>query len=570
MPPKSQSPDLSVQRRINATLVVVILAIIFLIARSSARAAQQYTWTGATSTNFETSSNWSPSAPAGPPANSTTSDTALFTGSPTANQPSLTISRSIKGLIYQSGGWTLTSGAFVLTLGTGGIDASGQTSGTNAFGNLAISNDQTWTTGSSGSVLQFDGTVNLNGTSNASRTLTVAGAGNATFNSTIQNTFAGSTGNLTWTGTGTLTLNGTNTYNGVTTLSSGTVSIGNNSAFGTSSISLGNTTLQAVTADRSISNNVTYTASTAAIISGSQNLTVSGTWTDTASRTLTNNIASGKIFTLSGNVFLSDNNTTTSRALTINGTGDTTISGVIANNNAGNSVAASLVKSGTGTLTLSSATGNTYTGTTSIASGTLRVTNTSGSATGSGAVNFTNGAGTSAILASGAGTTGIITGLVTTANTSSTISPGGAGTVGALTLSGGLNAASGALFVYDLGAATTPGTTSDFLNISGGTFTGSGTAGNLQFFFNGLAGVQTNTPYDLIHFANSAGLDVSDFSIADPWAFNGTFSIVGNDVFVTFTAVPEPSTWIGGALALAAIGFTQRRRLRARLARVRS
>jgi hypothetical protein len=29
--------------------------------------------------------------------------------------------------------------------------------------------------------------------------------------------------------------------------------------------------------------------------------------------------------------------------------------------------------------------------------------------------------------------------------------------------------------------------------------------------------------------------------------------------------LPEPSTWIGAALAVAAIGFTQRRRLRALL-----
>ena len=34
----------------------------------------------------------------------------------------------------------------------------------------------------------------------------------------------------------------------------------------------------------------------------------------------------------------------------------------------------------------------------------------------------------------------------------------------------------------------------------------------------------------------------------------------GNDIVLTAIAVPEPSTWVGGALALAALGFTQRRR----------
>jgi hypothetical protein len=50
----------------------------------------------------------------------------------------------------------------------------------------------------------------------------------------------------------------------------------------------------------------------------------------------------------------------------------------------------------------------------------------------------------------------------------------------------------------------------------------------------------------------------------------GGFS-VGEDSadsgFNPLTPVPEPSTWIGGILALAAIGLTQRRRLRALVAR---
>jgi hypothetical protein len=46
-----------------------------------------------------------------------------------------------------------------------------------------------------------------------------------------------------------------------------------------------------------------------------------------------------------------------------------------------------------------------------------------------------------------------------------------------------------------------------------------------------------------------------------------TFSInyaagTGNDIVLEVTAVPEPSTRIGGALAFAALAFTQRRRLK--------
>jgi hypothetical protein len=36
---------------------------------------------------------------------------------------------------------------------------------------------------------------------------------------------------------------------------------------------------------------------------------------------------------------------------------------------------------------------------------------------------------------------------------------------------------------------------------------------------------------------------------------------------VTAAPVPEPSTWIGGVLAIAGLAFTQRRRLRKLIAR---
>ena len=59
-------------------------------------------------------------------------------------------------------------------------------------------------------------------------------------------------------------------------------------------------------------------------------------------------------------------------------------------------------------------------------------------------------------------------------------------------------------------------------------------------------------------------------SITAPPGDNFTINYAGgtgNDVVVTsVTAVPEPSTWIGGALALAALAYTQRRRF-ARLLR---
>jgi hypothetical protein len=50
------------------------------------------------------------------------------------------------------------------------------------------------------------------------------------------------------------------------------------------------------------------------------------------------------------------------------------------------------------------------------------------------------------------------------------------------------------------------------------------------------------------------------WTITNP-GFAGTFTFDGANIDLTLTAVPEPSTWIGGALAFAALAYTQRRRL---------
>jgi autotransporter-associated beta strand protein len=319
------------------------------------------------------------------PADSTTTDTAVF-GSQGAGpiNPVLATARSVGGISFLSGAYAYTIGGNTLTIGATGIGNA--STNTQTFSNtLRISASQAWSTGAGGLTV-LNGIVDLNATSAAGRTLTVSGAGDTTFSNTIQNSFAGSTGNLTYSGTGILTLTGTNTYTGTTILSSGTVRIGNNSAFGTSAITLSNTTLQAFNASRSIANNVSYTATTGATVSGTNDLTFTGTWTDNASRTLTNSISGGTL-TLAGNVFLSDNNSTTNRRLTLTGAGNTVISGVVANNNFGNTVAAGITYSGSGSLTLSNA--NTYSGGTIISGGAV-IANTDG-ALGTGNVSLTAG-----------------------------------------------------------------------------------------------------------------------------------------------------------------------------------
>jgi autotransporter-associated beta strand protein len=268
-----------------------------------------------------------------------------------------------------------------------------------------------------------------------------------------------------------------------------------------------------------------------------------------ASQTWTNN--SGNLFTVSGATLgLGEDNT-----LVVNGTGNTLISAVTD----GAGMGSSIIKDGSGTLTLTAP--NAYSGgTTVIGGGTLLVNNTVGSGTGDGDVTVT-GAGTTL------GGTGIISERVTV-NIGANLAPGNGGhttsvlTVGAVTLSPGAN------FLVDING-TTPGTGYDrLIQTAGGNNTFVITNSNLvvtvgttlsvgQTFLIGqrTAGGAINGQF--LQGSTVTGSDGSVFAIS----YTGGN---GNDIVLTVVtaAVPEPSTWMGGALAIAGLAFTQRRRLR--------
>ena len=223
---------------------------------------------------------------------------------------------------------------------------------------------------------------------NGQVTITASGAGtlalsaNSAFNIAAGKglniaTALGGNYSLTKSGNGILTLSSSNTYTGGTTLTAGTLGIGHNNALGSGTLTLNGGTLSASGGARSIANNLTLSANST--IAGSDNLTVTGTFTNTANRTLTINNSG---LTTLGNISLSNSNT--ARTLTIAGTGNTTVSGVIANGGTG---AGNLTKSGNGTLTLTGT--NTYTGTTTISGGTLQIGagGTTGSIAGTSIVN---------------------------------------------------------------------------------------------------------------------------------------------------------------------------------------
>jgi hypothetical protein len=124
-------------------------ALAFLAGSGGLRAGQS-AWTGVADTDFENAANWSVL-----PANDLTSDVAVLSGLPAANQPQLSAGRSINGLLFSSanGGWLLGSEpvGHVLALGSGGISSSGQSNGSNMISaGLSLEATQTWQVGSGG------------------------------------------------------------------------------------------------------------------------------------------------------------------------------------------------------------------------------------------------------------------------------------------------------------------------------------------------------------------------------------------------------------------------------------
>jgi autotransporter-associated beta strand protein len=211
--------------------------------------------------------------------------------------------------------------------------------------------------------------------------------------------------------------------------------------------------------------------------------------------------------------------------------------------------AGGLTKAGAGALALTGA--NTYGGGTVVSAGSLFINNTTGSGTGTGSVTVNNSGST-------LGGTGTIGGSVTV-NAGANIAPGNGGNTTAILSTGALTLASTSNFLVDLNGMTV-GTQYDQLAVTGlVTLTGSNLVVTL-----GMP-VQVGNTYTII---SNDGTDpiTTMFAQGSTVSSGGnTFSINyaggdGNDVTLTVTAaVPEPSTWVGGALAFAALVYMKRR-----------
>jgi autotransporter-associated beta strand protein len=460
---------------------------------------------------------------AGGSSNSSTIRLGNTTGSSSAT---LSLGNAFGG----ASGVSLTSPLEVRAGGTGTrVMRSLNTSGTNTFGGaITMNNGLTLEAGTNGTFLFQGGSFDLK-----TNTLTVDsqndlnGSDNVNWRGTVQinEVIAGSGGSIAKDGSSTLILQGVNnTYSGGTTIKGGTVGI-----YGDGSLGL---------APSNPTDNVFFAASSFSTATRTLQDTVNDV-TLSANRGI--NIATGVTGTLDS----------TSHLFTVNG--------VVAGSGA-------LAVTGTtnGSVVLTG--NNTYTGGTTVQSGgTLLANNTAGSATGTGMVTVNNG-GT-------LGGNGTITGPVQV-DASGTISPGTTTASGGIATlnTGALTLASNSTFVADL-VSTALGSY-DQLNVTGGVdITGS----NLSLRIGGVLAVNdkffivVNDSVDPVLGVFSQGVTVNSggYTFLIDYADNFGGVGAGNDISLTVTAIPEASTWIGAALALGAIGVTQRKRFAKRFRVIR-
>jgi autotransporter-associated beta strand protein len=549
-------------RRSASCLAAALVAAFIAISPNSAQAdGGSATWNGSQNNNWIPSQtggnqNWSTGNHLFPGTVNTTTNTDTATFNISGGNPTITLNPSlisggttlnVQNITFDTasvGAFTIgTTGGPTLRLTNGGTiqmtstvanneivnapielePASASTAGSYTFLNNASSSTK---------VLTFGGAIS-GGTTSSSVTLTLNGSntGTNTISGVISNGGASGGVAITKSGAGTWVLSGANTYSGDTTISAGILRLG--------------------------------AANRIPDGSGKGNVSVTGTLDlNTFSETINGLSGAGTVDTVAGGTptFTVGNNDQTS-----------TFSGVI-KNTAGT---LALTKTGTGTLTLSGA--NTYSGATNISGGTLSLDN-AGSSTprlaNTSTINVNSGG--TLLLAQ---TTSVSTDRINN-SAGVTISGGGTFKTGGLsegtrpTNSGSSNGTAG------MGALTLTSTSSgshatiDFLTGANGSSLvfSSLVGGNGAFLdiknWTGTAGSDNSaTGNDRLLFAADPGL--TNAQLANIAFFNdsnvaftvgGTLIAYGNEF--ELVPVPEPSTWLAAALALGAVGFSQRKRVR--------
>jgi fibronectin-binding autotransporter adhesin len=434
-------------------------------------------------------------------------------------------SESAKSITVEEGNVTINQSAgngSTLSIGAGGItiNSGAQLTISGLKLDVALTAAQSWTNNSSNLF-----TVSVPVT-NGANLLTISGTGNTTISGVIGN----GSGGLTKSGVGTLTLSGANTYTGATTISAGVLSVSSLANGGVAS-DIGQSTNAAA--------NLAFNGGTLQYTGG--------------------NVSTDRNFTINTGKTATIDVTTAATNLTISG-GSTATNGA-------------LTKIGAGTLTLNGA--NNYSGATTVNNGTLtldnnntttaRLVNTSGITVNSGGtLLLAQSGGTasinrikdSATINLGAGATVGTGGIFNTGGLNEGPVGGAAGSIaamGALTLNANstidfTSANSSNLLFSSL--TYTAGTAVRIEHWTGTFFADNGAATNDRLLFISTTGL-TTAQLASVQFTDDAGALMG--TGATQISFNGYFELV---------PVPEPSTWIGGALTMVAIGYSQRKRLR--------
>lgn len=500
-----------------------------------------------------------------------------------------------------SGGTTLSAGTTSIqsdaALGSGNIDFNGgflSATGTRTLANAFTVSNTVRTIGAL--------TLSHNATLSSARIFEVQS------NTTTLGGALDGAGSLTKTGAGTLALAGTNSYTGGTTVSAGTLAVTADTNLGAAAGTLTLATNGTLRTDATMTSARNLILSSgngqvntngnslelSGVISGAGTLLKSasaGTLTLSGANTYTGatliqggTLATGAAFVLpsvtnvtlfNGTTLLlnhnqSVNNLSMTPTAAITLAGATTLAFNTAGLNGVISGAGGLIKNGVGIATLSGA--NTYTGGTTVNGGTLRVANTVGSGTGTGAVLVKS----TAILRG----SGFITSDVTVE--SGGLISGGIVNPGTITL-GNVFLESGAGLEFrlkdTLGASGTPsgyslltlsgvldlaGTPGDPLRLALASNNAAGAAGlalnfdpgaNATFLVASAAGGITGFA------ANAWTVDTSAFQNA----FTGAFSLsqTGNNLYLNYAAIPEPSTYAAlvGVLALGLAAWHRRRQV---------
>lgn len=557
MPPKADPYNTPIHRRIDIILFAVVFAIVAILLSTSVHAQTTYTWSTSTTTNlWLTTTNWTgnpghyPGLPTtANPSGGASNDIAAFGSTAISATPALI------GIDFQTTGGGLSLGAIdLLATANKGFTIGDGTNGSN--GTLTLTG---------GTLNSVTNTILANEGSNLLTLAPKAGGnkdmtlalGNSTDNViqingtggiTISTAITGSGKNLTLTGTGGGILifdsNLDNTYTGTTTINSGELdlnrSANKNSIAGNLTIGDGvgaaNTAKVVINANEQIVNTSDVTINSDGVLNlNNKSETIDGLSASSPTASVALGTGTGGTLTVGAS-----NQSTATFAGVISGTG-------------GN-----FAKSGNGTQTLTG--NNTYTGTTTVNGGTLEIANTGSASSGriSGTSGVTVNVGGTLLLSGSSAFTDRINDSATMTLNGGTLNTGGLSERGTNNNTAGIGAVTlQANSIIDMGSGTS---IVAFANSSAQTWT----AGTILKIYNWTGTPNTGNGIDQLYFGStSGGLTPSQLSQIQFYSDNGT-TFLGTGIILSNGEVvcPEPSTWAAAALALAFVGFTQRRRVR--------